>query len=503
MRDLKPVAAADLNDRVAVIDIGSNSIRLVVYEGRDRATLPIYNEKVLCGLGRDLARTGTLHAEGVARALENLVRFRHVLQGMGVQYADALATAAVREASDGQAFAQAVAERCGLDLIVVSGAEEARLSALGVLAGTPDADGVMGDLGGGSLELVGLRDGRLEEHVTLPLGPFRLMAMKNSAPKAREIVRSTLEAESWLEGYRNRRFYAVGGAWRSIAKVDIAVRQHPIHVIHQYLVGGDDIGRVSGLLARQGKSSLQSMAEVSKRRVETLPWAAVVMEQIVDLLAPESVVFSAFGLREGHLYDLLPQERQQVDPLVAGATDFDRRHGRTGRMSALGKWIGSVFADETADHARLRYVAGLLSDGFWGEHPDHRAEHAFLGVLRMQLTGVTHPQRAFLAAATFARYGGHNTPDYPALALLDSDDLTRALRIGLALRLAHTLSGGVPELLDKAVLTRTEWEVRLALGREVAWLAGDAVQRRVEALARAFGLAGRIVVDESHREVAE
>ena len=120
----------------------------------------------------------------------------------------------------------------------------------------------------------------------------------------------------------------------------------------------------------------------------------------------------------------------------------------------------------------------------------------------MQLTGITHVQRAFLALATFARYGGHNTPDHPSLTLLDADT-TRAVRIGLALRLAHTVSGGVPELLDKAVLSRTEWEVRLALGREVAWLAGDAVQRRVESLARSFGLAGRIVVDESHRQVAE
>lgn len=503
MRDLKPIAAADLDDRVAVIDIGSNSIRLVVYEGRDRATLPIYNEKVLCGLGRDLARTGTLHAEGVARALENLVRFRHVLQGIGVQYADALATAAVRDAADGKAFAQAVTERCGLNLIVVSGAEEARLSALGVLAGTPAADGVMGDLGGGSLELVGLRDGQLEEHVTLPLGPFRLMAMKSNATKARDIVRAALEGESWLEAYRGSRFYAVGGAWRSIAKVDIAVRQHPIHVIHQYSVTGDDIGRLSGLLARQGKSSLQSMAEVSKRRVETLPWAAVVMEQLADLVRPASVIFSAFGLREGHLFDLLPSDRQEVDPLIAGAAAFDRRHGRTGRMTALGAWIGSAFADESADQARLRHVAALLSDGFWEEHPDHRAEHAFLGVLRMQLTGITHPQRVLLAAAVFARYGGPNTPDHSSLTLLDAEDVTWASRIGLALRLAHTLSGGVPELLDKAVLTRTEWEVRLALGREVAWLAGDAVQRRVEALARSFGLAGRIVVDESHRQVAE
>ncbi len=140
----------------AVIDIGSNSVRLVVYRLEGRAIWTVFNEKVLAGLGRDLAKTGRLSPEGVIQTLQALKRFRAVLEAVNPAETFVVATAAAREAKDGQDFIDRVRDETGFVVRVLSGEEEAHYAAVGVLAGAPDADAVVGDLGGASLELVRL-----------------------------------------------------------------------------------------------------------------------------------------------------------------------------------------------------------------------------------------------------------------------------------------------------------------------------------------------------------
>lgn len=481
--------------RVGVIDVGSNSIRLVVYDRLSRAPIPVFNEKVLCGLGRDLARTGRLNPEGVRLALTNLVRFTRLLEGMHVDRVDVLATAAVRDAEDGAAFAAEVERRCRLDLAVISGTEEARLSAMGVLSGAPGADGIMGDLGGASVELVGLNRAEIAEQVTLPLGPFRLMDVKEGKSRLRELIADRLRAEGWLEAYRGRTFYAVGGNWRALAKIHMEMRKHPVHIIHQYSVPAADILDLAALLGRQGKSSLDRVPGISKRRMETLPYAAMVMEGLIELLKPKAVSFSAFGLREGHLFDLLTPEARAQDPLEAACLDVAARFDRFGKVGRLEEWIAPLFVDETQAHRRLRKAACLLSDISWMDHPDYRAEHAFARVLRLPFVGLDHPGRAFLAAALYARYGGSPGDKLTAgpCELLTSDQRERATLIGATLRLGHTLSGGAVEVLDHARLQLTPDAVILWLPDDEQCLGGEVVRRRLDAVARTLGRAGRIV----------
>lgn len=484
--------------RVGVIDIGSNSIRLVVYDRLVRAPIPVFNEKVMCGLGRTLAATGMLDPDGRALAMDNLIRFTALLEGMNVDRVDILATAAVRDATDGADFVAEVARRCALDIAVISGSEEARLSALGVLAGIPEADGAMGDLGGGSLELVGLDKGRIAEQATLPLGPFRLMALKGGAPKLRPRIGATLADEPWLEAYRGRPFYAVGGAWRALARVHMALRRHPIHVIQHYSADAADLKDLARLIARQGKSSLERLPGVSKRRLEALPYAAAVLESVIEALAPQRVVFSAGGLREGHLFDLLPPEDQAVDPLIAACGDAAERIDRHGfgDVGAMADWIAPLFVDEPTGFDRLRRAAALLSDIGWAEHPDYRAEHAFLRVLRLQAGGLDHVERAQLAAAIFARYGGTpgNGPSGEAVTLLTEEERGWALRLGLALRLAHTITGGAPEPLRRIRLETADSGLRLVLPADFETLGGVILQRRLDAVAKTMGTKGTVVV---------
>lgn len=495
-RPVPPSVRTGVRGRVAVVDIGSNSIRLVVYDRLARSLTPVFNEKVLCGLGRDLASTGRLYPEGKAMAVQNLVRFTELMRGMAVAHADVLATAAVREAEDGPAFVAEVERRCGLAITVLDGREEARLSALGVISGTATPDGVIGDLGGGSLELVGIADGAVREAESLPLGPFRLMTTRNDRDAIRAGIAQTLAEQPWLSAYAGSTLHPVGGNWRMLAKIQMARRKHPVHVIHNYTVPAGELLELAELIGRQGKASLERMPGVSKRRLETLPYAALVMEGVLRALRPAAVSFSAFGLREGFLYSRLPQAQQREDPLISGAVEIARRLDRFGKEDPLVDWISPAFPDTAAALARLRRAACLLSDIGWAEHPDYRAEHAFLRALRLPIAGIDHAERAFIAGALYARYGGTpgDKPTQEPLALMPPDWLDQAKLVGSTLRLAHTLCGGAPALLTGTALELTGEALLLWLPERREALAGEAVRRQLDAVAKILGRSGRIAI---------
>lgn len=490
---------AHADDRLAVIDVGSNSMRCVVYERLNRSPVALFNEKVLPGLGRTVEKTGRLNPDGVALALDNLVRFRRLLEGMQVRRVDVLATAAVRDAADGQEFVAEIGRRTGFTVSVLSGEEEARLAALGVLSGAPDAEGIAGDLGGGSLELVVLEKGRIGAQATTPLGPLRLMEATDGKPGAvAKLVDQHLAKLDWLAQGKGRSFYPVGGAWRALAKMHLEQVNHPLHIIHQYSVDGPQLAEFAALVAKGGRSGLDRMQGVSKRRADTLPLAALVMERVLKAIQPARVTFSAYGLREGHLFDLLSAEEQRQDPLLTGCAEVAERIGRFGHAEIVSSWTAPLFAGEDASARRLRQAACLLSDLGWAEHPDYRAEHAFLRILRMPFAGADHSERAFLATSIFTRYAGtlEGAILAPARGLLRDSALARAGILGLSLRLAHTLTGGAATLLQRTSLRVGDSMLTLTLPEDAAMLTGEAVQRRLDALAKAINRKGEILVQK-------
>ncbi len=486
-----PLRGEVTEGRVAVIDLGSNSIRLVVYERASRSPVPIFNEKVLCGLGRRLDRDGRLDPEGVRMALANLPRFVALSAEMEVARLDVLGTAAVRDAEDGPAFVAEVERRCGVKVRVLSGAEEARLSALGLVAGTPEADGLMGDLGGGSLELVALDRGRPGTHATLPLGPLRLAAAaEGDRARARDIIARHLEGLSWLRGAQGRRFYAVGGSWRTLARIQMGQTGYPLHIIHHYAIPRDDAEDMAALIARLGDRSLRRIPGTGGRR-EVLPFAAMVLEEVLTRVVPEAVVFSAYGLREGHVYDLLDPAERAKDPLVAACTELARHAGRFGPLGEeLLAWSAPLFPGESEAQRRLRLCACLLADIGWNDHPDYRAEQAFLRVVRVAAGGIDHVGRIFLALAVYGRYAGglEGSLTGPMAAILDNDWVQRALAIGLVLRLGLTLCGGAPGVLPRTALVPDHEKLTLVLPPGDEALVGEVVERRLAALAQVRGL---------------
>ncbi len=400
-----------------------------------------------------------------------------------------LATAAAREAENGQEFIAEVERRCGQKVRVISGQEEARISALGVLAGIPDADGVMGDLGGGSLELVEISKGTHGKSATLSLGTLRLLELVEEGDDAvrREIDRR-LAGIGWLERMRDRCFYAVGGAWRNIARIHMGQVGYPLKMIQGYSLSRRDARDFARVVSGLSSRSLVGMSGIARRRQEVLPYAAVLLRRILQTYSPDRVVFSAYGLREGFVFDQLPAEERGRDPLLAAAADFGAREGRFGDLGALlTAWTGPLFPEEDAACLRLRRAVCHLSDLAWREHSDYRAGQAVYRLLHYPFSGLDHEGRAFVAYAVFNRYGG--APKAPeaatARALLTTEAMGRARILGLALRLAYRLTGGTRALLESTQLVIEDGKLRLVLPSDGSVPYGEAVENRYKALAEA------------------
>ena len=481
---------------VAVVDVGSNSVRLVMYRLEGRAIWTVYNEKVLAGLGRDVAAGGRLSPDGVQAALVALRRFKAVLDGARPDQVFAAATAAVREASDGPEFIGRVAREIGMNVSILSGGQEAHASALGVVAGQPDADGVAGDLGGSSLELVRVRDGQPGSGITLPLGPFALGAHAGfDLVRVRALVARRLAHEA-IAGYDAPTFYAVGGAWRNLALLHMRMSAYPLAIVHQYAMSSREALEVARLVARQSKGSLDRIPGVSKKRAETLPYAGVVLEQLIERLGIQQVVLSAYGLREGLLFQAMPPEVQARDPLIEGCTALGLRQGVSDRLGpALERWLRPLWRalPATFPEARepvLLAAACRMADIGARLHPDHRADLAFDQVLRAPIAGQTHAERAFLAAAVFARYTTQaGKVETEVSRMLSPERLRRARALGAGMRLGSHLSGRSPVLLAASGISLEPGLVVLTVQPESAdLLLGEQTAKRLDALATALDL---------------
>ena len=460
----------------------------MVYDGIRRAARMLLNEKVLCGLGRGLTETGRLNDEGIELARVNIQRFVALARAVGVSRLDVLATAAVRDASDGKDFAVEIERRFGVRVRVLAGAEEGRYSALGVLSGIPDAQGVAGDLGGGSVELVPIGRGRAGSGATLPLGPLRLLPYADDEKRLKEAIDRQLQGVPFLTRETGGNFYAVGGAWRALARLHMEQTNYPLHIIQSYTLPRAEAEKYLDVIARQSRKSLERIGTISKKRLEVVPLAARLLLRLLKRLEPRELVFSAGGLREGHLYSLLDAAEQRTDPLIAACVEQAEQNPRFGLMGeVLYQWAAPLFPREASARQRLRRAAALLSDIAWSEHPDYRAEQALRHALYMPVAGITHRERAFLALALYARYGGRGSMELAApLELLDEEELASARIVGLAMRLGYTISGGAPALLGGIALSLGDSAITLAFSQNGAGRFGETVQRRLDALGRAM-----------------
>jgi exopolyphosphatase / guanosine-5'-triphosphate,3'-diphosphate pyrophosphatase len=489
-------ARLDSGPPVAVVDIGSNSVRLVVYEGLTRSPTELFNEKALCGLGREVQSTGLLAADAVDHALATLKRYSALCKTIGVKRVLAIATAACRDARNGRAFVKLAERTIGAEIDVLSGGREAEFTALGVISGVHRADGVVGDLGGGSLELVDVHGTRARHGVTRPLGGLALADISaKSVKKAEKFVKKTLSALSMLKACEDRTFYAVGGTWRSLARLHMWQTGYPLHVMHGYAIYADEALEFARLLHRVDVETLANIDVVANARRPLLPYAALVLEHILRIGKPRQVVFSALGVREGLLYSLLKQRDKEKDALIESARQLNRLRSRSPRhgeelIQWTDRFMSSSGLEETAEERRLRHAACLLADIGWRAHPDYRGEQSLGIIAHGGFAGVDHAGRAYLALAVFYRHVGLVVDDELSLRLRELAStrmIDRARVLGAALRLAYVVTAAMPGVLPHTSLAVERHRLALRLKGPYAALAGERVASRLRSLARLIG----------------
>jgi exopolyphosphatase/guanosine-5'-triphosphate,3'-diphosphate pyrophosphatase len=472
--------------RVGVVDVGSNSVRMVVFDGAARSPAYFYNEKIMCGLGKGLAETGRLNPEGKLRALAALKRFSLLAKGMDIETLTVVATAATREAEDGPEFQLQVLQETGLKMWVIDGGEEARLSAQGVLLGWPDAKGIVCDMGGNSMELARIGAGKVGKRVSTPLGPFRLQQISKD-PKARaaHIDRILKDCQQQLKS-EGERIYLVGGSWRVIARLDMERRNYPLTVLHEYRMTPKSLEDTLDWIAHSDLAVLRGRTGTSPERMELVPLACEVLRELIKMLKPSEIDVSSYGIREGLLYEAMPDRLRARDPLIEAARMAEQTSARIpGFGKKLFAFLEPLFKGVTDERMRLIKAACLLHDTTWRAHPDFRAEACFDNATRANLGGLDHPGRVFLGLALLHRYKNSRAGSRlePMFRLLTEDEIQDAEILGKAMRFGAMFAAGDPAVAGQLVWQPKKRVLELNLTEEGRGLYGEVSQARLAALA--------------------
>lgn len=473
---------------IAIIDIGSNSVRMVVYHALKRVPLPLFNEKYMCALGRGLARTGKLNPEGVKQAEGAIARFLVMARRLDVASLDIIATAAVRDASNGDAFVRGLEKTHGISITVISGQREAELAAKAVLASFHEPFGLSADLGGGSMELAMVERTSVGESASCHLGSLRIIdSSDGKRERMEDLIKSELKSIAWLRNSAPPCIYAIGGGFRALAKLHIRKTSYPLDLVHEYCMSRRAAGHMRDRLLEIPAADLPGLPGISEKRAATIIPTAMVLHQLMSVTGAPEVRFSVSGIREGFFFDLLEARAQREDALLAGANDLAALIGRSGSYGReLYDWMTPLFTSEPLPWRRIRRALCKLSELAWSVDPNFRANWAYQRVIQSSLKGIDHKERLMLALAIYHRYQTRWKGDKSEIKLLDERERQWALCVGLAANLAFQLSGGRGGNLHHARLAFHDAQVLLSLDEEAAPLRTDAVEKRVLGLGEAL-----------------
>lgn len=484
--------------RVGVIDIGSNSVRLVVFDGAARSPAYFYNEKIMCALGAGMSETGRLNPEGRVRALSALRRFQHLAEGMNLPPLTAVATAAVRDAVDGPDFREEVLRETGLHIWVIDGKEEARLSAQGVLLGWPGSYGLVCDIGGSSMELAEIADGRVGKRETSDLGPLKLGGISGGRKGRKAYIKSTMADLHEQMGPQHNRLFLVGGSWRAIARIDMARRGYPLRVLHEYRMTPSSVRETVKYIGKSDLETLRLECGISSARMSLVPIASDVLSRLVRTFKPKDIAVSSYGIREGLLYEQMPQRLRDRDPLIEACYFAEAKDARLpGFGRSLFKFVMPLFKSVPATRMRIIKAACLLHDVSWRAHPDYRAEVCFDYATRANLGGLKHSERIYLGLALLHRYRNkrEGTRMEHMFSLLDEKNLLQAEVLGKAMRF-----GAMLWMQKNAKMGALDWRPKkkiltLTLPKETEPLFGEVAEARLISLAQSLESEVKIKVE--------
>lgn len=483
--------------RVGVVDVGSNSVRMVIFDGAARSPAYFYNEKVMCELGAGLSETGKLNPRGRERALAALRRFQQLAQDLDLPGLHVVATAAVREAKDGPDFCAEVQAQTGLHVAVIDGQEEARLSAQGVLLGWPGAYGLICDIGGSSMELAEIGDGQVGRRVTSALGPLKLRDIKGGRRARKAHIKDTMEELRAQLGQQRDRLFLVGGSWRAFARIDMLRRGYPLNVLHEYRMTTTQVRDTIKFIEANDHDKLRSQAGVSNSRMALIPYAMDVLGRLIRTFKPKDIAISSYGIREGLLYEQMSQEIRDRDPLIEASRFSESKDARLpGFGRNLYSFVMPLFKSAPPARVRLVKAACLLHDVSWRAHPDYRAEACFDYVTRANLGGLKHSERVFIGLALQHRYRNKREGNRfaPLYELLDEAGQKQAEILGKAMRFGAMLWMHNEANIGRLRFYPKKRQLELFLPKAAEPLFNEVAEARLNSLSNALKSEVRVII---------
>jgi len=473
--------------RVAVVDVGSNSVRLVVFDGAARSPAYFYNEKVMCGIGASLTATGKLDIAGKERAIAAITRFVLIAEMMKASKLVSVGTAALREAKDGQEFCQKVAQKTGLKIQIASGVREAKLAAKGVLLASPDAKGIVSDMGGVSMELARVSQQRVGKCVSSRLGPLILDKLNLDSHQLKRHIRQTIEELFQEIKGKKQTLYLVGGSWRALARLNMYRTRYPLSVLNEYRLIPKEINETFDWFKTEQIGTVHHQTQISLDRLKNIDLSWQVLQQLAEVFEPTDIRISTHGIREGLLYERMPKKLRQSDPLIEACLFSEYNSARLpGYGNYLFNFIHPLFEGTTQKQKRLIHAVCLLHDVTWRSHPDYRAQICFENATRGNLGGIDHPDRIFIALSLYYRYKNFNSSDpYSTfLTLLNRQDIQLAEKVGKAIRFGAMLIVVAPDSLARLKFKPQKNYLVLRIPKVHKSIIGEVAQARLKALAK-------------------
>ncbi len=437
----------------AVIDIGSNSVRLVLYQCEGNHVQPVFNQKSLCSLGATDTE-GYLPKEGKDCARMTIARFRHILDARQPNMVQVLATAAIRNARDGTEFAQELSDILERPVEILSGMDEARYAAAGVQATSYNPRGLVVDMGGGSVELARLGiEADITPECSIPSGSLVMAEYYH--------VHGREAYEAWLEEQLEQHhipapaahIYAVGGSFRAIARHHMKRHAYPLRIIHDYGMNRQELLQLIETMEQDVQEGYYFTGVAQKRQKAALP-AAILLNMLMYRTNAADVIFASAGIREGALR-LHYHDPDPYDPLLALVQALPSPGPEKGYMEALAHWIHSVLPCTTGEKRLVRAFCEI-SEIATAVHPDYRAEYAFERILSTLGYGMQHDEQVMLALALYHRHRAKLKLMHPALTLISERQQQFAYALGQLADMAYSLSAGSADLLEDHQLDRDE-----------------------------------------------
>ncbi len=454
---------------LAVIDLGSNTARFVVFEAGIESIRAIYEMKDAPRLGSRPGPRGELSPGAVERGLATVRRFSRLLELLEVPKALSVATSAVRDAPNGPEFVHEVERTSGVKLRVLSGTEEARYGYLGAASAWALKDDLVLDLGGGSLQLAEVRGGELRNSVSLPLGVLRLTQryFEHDPPKRREweelrdSVRGTVTSAVEAFGGAGYRLIGIGGTVRSLARAAIELREYPIRRVHGYPLYDHDLEALGELLGEMPAAKRRAIPGIGGDRADVVLAGIVVLEEILRASGAERVLVCGTGIREGialeavgaHLPASAETLAERSVESAARSFAFRLDHGREVAEAALALFhvLAAKFGAGESEGLALRVAAWMHDAGTAVDLWNHARHSAYL-IQNCPIWGLDQREVLLAAMTTYLHEGDAPPSEWKRafLPIIRSPDLEIAVRLGAILEVAELLAPAHPRFAVSA-----------------------------------------------------